>query len=69
MTEDPLNGLKQLLCIYCLGTGMMEIVMPDTSREPWPCLYCDAGSRIRDARNSGEFQAAPGTTEHPETDL
>ena len=49
--DDPLTRLKALLCPYCLGTGYMELVMADLSREPWPCLYCPAGARVRDERD------------------
>jgi hypothetical protein len=42
MTDDSLEKLMALYCAYCLGTGMMELVMRDQSREPWPCMYCEA---------------------------
>ena len=54
MTDDPLERLRQLFCGYCLGTGMMEIVMRDMSRVPWPCMYCEAGRRMRDERGASK---------------
>jgi hypothetical protein len=36
MTDDSLERLMALYCAYCLGTGMMELVMRDQSREPCP---------------------------------
>jgi hypothetical protein len=58
MTDDPLERLLALYCAYCLGTGMMELVMRDQSREPWPCMYCQAGARVRDARDAAKLQSA-----------
>jgi hypothetical protein len=57
MTDDPLANLRQLFRVYCKGTGMMELVMADQSREPrcspiTPCMYCEAGARIRDERDA-----------------
>ena len=61
MTDDSPERLMALYCAYCLGTGMMELVMRDQSREPWPCMYCAAGRRVRDARDAatgkGELNA------------
>jgi hypothetical protein len=56
MTDDPLANLRHLFCVYCKGTGMMELVMRDQSREPWPCMYCEAGTRIRDERDAARNQ-------------
>ena len=57
MTDDPLEKLRGLFCGYCMGTGYMELVMADLSREPWPCLYCEAGRRVRDERDGRESNA------------
>jgi len=57
MTDDSLERLMALYCAYCLGTGMMELVMRDQSREPWPCMYCQAGARVRDARDAAKTQS------------
>jgi hypothetical protein len=54
MTDDPLANLRQPFCVYCKGTGMMELVMADQSREPWPCMYCETGARVRDARDAAK---------------
>jgi hypothetical protein len=63
MTDDPLERLMKLYCAYCLGTGMMELVMRDQSREPYPCIYCEAGARVRDARDAAKPQSAPESGE------
>jgi len=34
-------------CATCNGSGIMQLVFRDLSREPWPCIYCDAGVRVR----------------------
>jgi hypothetical protein len=45
MTDDSLERLMALYCAYCLGTGMMELVMRDQSREPCPvCIVTRAGA-------------------------
>jgi hypothetical protein len=56
MSDDQLARLRQLYCAYCFGTGIMDLVMEDQSREPWPCLYCQAGARIRDERDAAKNQ-------------
>jgi len=58
--DDPLAKLKELLCPYCLGTGYMELVMADLSREPWPCTYCAAGARVRDDRDANRQRPEGG---------
>ena len=58
MTDDSLEKPMALYCAYCQGTGMMELVMRDQSREPWPCMYCDAGRRVRDELDAAKNQAA-----------
>jgi hypothetical protein len=58
MTDDPLERLRKLYCAYCFGTGIMDLVNEDQSREPWPCLYCEAGMRIRESRDAVQNQSA-----------
>jgi hypothetical protein len=68
MTDDPLEGLRHLFCVYCHGTGVMELVMKDQSREPWPCMHCEAGTRVRESREAAENQSIPRRAEDPETE-
>jgi hypothetical protein len=49
VTNGSRNGRRMVLCTGCCDTGLMELVMSDESREPWPCFYCEAGARIREA--------------------
>jgi hypothetical protein len=63
MTDDPLERLMKLYCAYCLGTGMMELIMRNQSRESWPCMYCEAGRRVRDACDAAKLQAGSELSE------
>ena len=53
MTDDSLTELRALMCGRCFGTGMMEIVMADLRRGPWPCIYCEEERRIREKLDGG----------------
>jgi hypothetical protein len=56
MTDKLFDNQTQEPCQECHDTGMMELVMRDLSREPWPCLYCEAGRRVREALDAAKSQ-------------
>jgi excinuclease UvrABC ATPase subunit len=63
MTDKVFDNQTQGTCEHCKGTGTMELVMTDLSREPWPCPYCDAGMRLekaKDAERSAETSSGQG---------
>ncbi|HEY6328043.1 MAG TPA: hypothetical protein VI756_01810 [Blastocatellia bacterium] len=59
MTSGPTDRGPIVPCTECCGTGFIELVMSDLSREPWPCFYCEAGARIREARDRAGDSARP----------
>jgi|HubBroStandDraft_6_1064221.scaffolds.fasta_scaffold265507_2 excinuclease UvrABC ATPase subunit len=61
MTDKVFDNDAQGTCEHCQGTGTMELVMTDLSREPWPCPYCDAGMRLEKARDAERLAASPGS--------
>jgi DnaJ-class molecular chaperone len=60
MADEPENKPKQRrprkLCVHCRGTGMMEVINMDRSKETRPCRYCEAGVRRRTPQSCGHCQ-------------
>ena len=58
ISERAANEMPHQHCDACNGTGVVELVMTDLSREPWPCPYCEAGTLFRQSPDAGKNQSA-----------
>jgi hypothetical protein len=54
--DKPKRRRPRRLCRHCRGTGMMEVIEIDRSKEMRPCRYCEAGMQKRTPKPCGHCQ-------------